>query len=102
MKMEIYKEKTHLKNHIKISEKEYYKGENKVKYEGKYDEINQEKIGKWQFYHENGELEKEQIFNKNFSESLKEWDKNGNLISEEKQTGFDEKNNVRSYTKIFF
>ncbi len=99
---DIQRENT-FKNHIKISEKEYYKGGNKVKYEGKYDEINQEKIGKWQFYHENGELEKEQIFNKNFSESLKEWDKNGNLISEEKQTGFDVKDNLRSgILKSFF
>ena len=37
------------KNHIKISEKEFYEGK-KIKHEGKYDEINQDKIGKWCFY----------------------------------------------------
>lgn len=69
------------KNHIKISQKEYYSG-NQIKSEGKYDEINQDKIGKWQFYFENGQLEKEEIYNNGICESLKEWDENGKLIKE--------------------
>lgn len=70
------------KNHIKISQKEYYHG-NKIKFEGKYEEdsVNKKtgkskKTGKWFFYFENGNLKKEEIFNKNVSESLKEWNEN--------------------------
>ena len=69
------------KNHIKISQKEYYSG-NQIKSEGKYDKISHDKIGKWQFYFENGQLEKEEIYNNGVCESLKEWDENGKQIKE--------------------
>lgn len=80
------------KNHNKIYQKEYYKG-NKIQFEGKYDEF-ENKTGKWCYYYENGNLKKEELFNKNVSESIKEWDEEGNLKLEEKLTEHDTKNNT--------
>ena len=76
------------KNHMKISQKEFYIG-NKIEFEGKYEEDKDvvdasqlRKKGKWRYYYENGNLKKEEFFNKNVSESFKEWDEDGKLIKE--------------------
>ena len=81
------------KNGVRHGQWKSYYENGQLKSEGNWKEGNQD--GLWKYYYENGNLEKEQVFNKNFSESLKEWDENGNLTSEEKQIELDTKNNIK-------
>ena len=86
---------------MKISQKEFYQG-NKLEFEGNYKE-NSYKTGKWCYYYKNGNLHKEEVFNNNISESLKEWDENGNLTLEQQTTELNTKDNIKYGTeKVYF
>ena len=59
--------------------REYFE-ENLLKCEGEFEKSG--KTGKWISYFQSGKIKKEEIFNYDICESLKEWDENENLIKE--------------------
>ena len=62
------------------SYKRYFKN-HQTKSEGEFERGS--KFGKWVTYFQNSEIKKEEFFNNDICESIKEWDKDGNIIKEE-------------------
>lgn len=86
----------------KIYQKEYYLG-NKIHFEGKFREDNENEIGKWVYYHENGKLQKEEVFKNGTSSITKEFDEDETLVLEHTVLKIETENKTTyGIRKLFF